>query len=85
MHCLRSRGGILFNPDWLLNCDGLGLVLLKMFFLGGGGCCVSGRGCCVSGVGDAASVRGVQHQRKGGCCVSEEGYYKIIWFYFLNC
>ena len=58
---------------------------IEMFFWGGGGCCVSGRGCCVSGVGDAASVRGVQHQRKGGCCVSEEGYYKIIWFYFLNC
>ena len=28
-----------------------------------------GGGCCVSGVGDAASVRGVLHQR-GGCCVN---------------
>lgn len=27
VHCLRSRGGILFNPDWLLNYDGLGLGL----------------------------------------------------------
>lgn len=29
VHCLRSRGGILFSPDWLLNYDGLGLVLLN--------------------------------------------------------
>ena len=89
VHCLRSRGGILFNPDWLLNYDGLGLglglVLLNWnVFLGRGVLRQWGGGCCVSGVG-------VLHQRGGGaasmegCCVSEEGYYKIIWFYFLNC
>ena len=57
---------------------------IEMFFWGGG-CCVSGVGdaasvgwgCCISGGGGAASME--------GCCVSEEGYYKIIWFYFLNC
>ena len=46
---------------------------IEMFFGGGGGCCVSGRGCCVSGVGDAASVRGVQHQRKGGAASVRRG------------
>lgn len=31
VNCLRSRGGILFNPDWLLNYDGLGLGLGLVF------------------------------------------------------
>ena len=57
VHCLRSRGGVLFNPDWLLNYDGLGLVLLNWnVFFGrgvlrqwGGGAASAGGGCCVNG------------------------------------
>ena len=58
VHCLRSRGGVLFNPDWLLNYDGLGLVLLNWnVFLGrgvlrqwgGGAASAGGGGCCVNG------------------------------------
>ena len=34
--------------------------------------------------GGAASAGGVAASMEG-CCFSEEGYYKIIWFYFLSC
>ena len=49
---------------------------IEMFFWGWGVLRQWGGGAASAGGGGAASME--------GCCVSEEGYYKIIWFYFLN-